>query len=124
RDRARRRGTAMRTIASRVDAGGRRRRQDPHAAPSSPPNHAENRGHCACIRRATMVAAVSRPLAPRLVLDAHAPRMRVRVWEADAREVTAHRPAAHPGVELAWVGEGAIAYGIGRAHFELTPARA
>lgn len=69
------------------------------------------------------MVACARPLltSPRLVLDKPAgPHARLRVWQADAGEVQAARPAAHAGVELAWMREGEIGYGIGSHHFDVT----
>lgn len=52
------------------------------------------------------------------MLDAAAsPHVRLRVWEADAGEVEPARAAAHSTVELAWIDEGEIGYGIGARHF-------
>lgn len=68
------------------------------------------------------MVACARPRlrSPRLVLDAAAgPQARLRVWEAEEGEVEAARPAAHAGVELAWVRDGAIGYGIGSRRFDV-----
>lgn len=62
---------------------------------------------------------------PRLVLDAAAsPHVRLRVWEADAGEVRASRPAAHGAVELTWLVDGAVAYDIGSRHFSISGGQA
>jgi AraC-like DNA-binding protein len=73
-----------------------------------------------------MVACARQRLTrPRLVLDAAAgPHARLRVWEAEEGEVEPARPAAHAGVELAWVGEGEIGYGIGARRFDVAAGSA
>jgi len=59
------------------------------------------------------------------VLDAAAsPHVRLRVWEADAGEVQPSRPAAHSAVELAWIDEGEIGYGVGARRFVAGPGTA
>lgn len=64
------------------------------------------------------VARLSRE-APRLVLDALAgPRIRLKVWQSHGPFEASNRGAAHHDVELAWIDEGAVAYGIGRTSFE------
>jgi len=68
------------------------------------------------------MVACARPTltSPRLVLEAPAgPHARLRVWQADVGEVQPSRPAAHAGVELAWVRDGAIGYGIGERRFDI-----
>lgn len=63
--------------------------------------------------------------AARLVLDAHVgARSRVRVWSADGPVDVDPRPAAHGGVELSWIVEGHVSYGIGRARFDVGPGEA
>lgn len=77
------------------------------------------------------MAAYARPLpfvparSPRLVLDAPAtPRVRLRVWESEVGEVHRSRPNAHSGVELAWIEEGEIGYGVGSRTFGATAGSA
>src|SRR4051812_14646295 len=63
------------------------------------------------------VARLSRE-APRLLLDAQAsPRVRLKVWQSHG-PFDAVRPGAHHDVELAWIDDGAVGYGIGRTSFE------
>jgi AraC family transcriptional regulator len=65
------------------------------------------------------------PVAPHLVLDAAAsPHVRLRVWKADAGEPRPRRAVAHAELELSWLSEGALAYGIGSQQFDLDGAGA
>jgi AraC-like DNA-binding protein len=53
------------------------------------------------------------------VLDAPAsPHVRLRVWEAEAGEVVTSKAGAHSAVELAWIEEGEIGYGIGARQYD------
>ena len=49
--------------------------------------------------------------------------MRVRQWVHRDRS-RAYRPAAHPAVEVAWVGAGVVRYGIGHREIEVGPGAA
>lgn len=69
---------------------------------------------------ARLVAQTPLPRPPRLVLDAPASHhVRLRVWEAEAGEVQPARPGAHSAVELAWVDEGELGYGVGNQRVRL-----
>lgn len=77
------------------------------------------------------MAAAARPLlraeprGPRLVTDVAAgPRVRFRAWEADAAPTAPARPAAHAAVEIAWIDDGAVGYGIGSARWSIEASRA
>ncbi|HEY8080047.1 MAG TPA: AraC family ligand binding domain-containing protein, partial [Labilithrix sp.] len=77
-----------------------------------------------CKAERVMVALARRePEPPRIVLDAQVgTRVRLRMWEASA-PVSA-KPNAHGDVELAWIDDGAVGYGVGRTRFEVERGRA